>query len=132
MKLFLAWFIAVIATLGSLFFSEVMEFIPCSLCWYQRIAMYPLVLIFGVALWKGRRDVHLYAWPLSILGNLLALYHLGVQYEIIPEAASPCVQGVPCSSMYIQWLGFITIPFLSLIAFSLINLLLWKSQHEKH
>src|SRR5690606_22881454 len=82
-------------------------------------------------LWKGRRDVHLYAWPLSILGNLLALYHLGVQYEIIPEAASPCVQGVPCSSMYIHWLGFITIPFLSLIAFSLINLLLCKSQLEK-
>ena len=132
MNVFAAWITAVIATFGSLFFSEVMGFIPCSLCWYQRIAMYPLVAMLGVPLWKNRSDFKLYVYPLSIAGNLLALYHLGVQYEIIPESASPCVVGVPCSSMYIQWLGFITIPFLSFIAFTLINLLLWKTKNEKH
>lgn len=132
MSLIFSWLIALIATLGSLFFSDVMGFIPCSLCWYQRIAMYPLVLILGLAAWKNRNDVTLYAFPLSITGWLLALYHLGVQYEIIPESASPCVQGVPCSSMYINWLGFITIPFLSFTAFTLIIILLWKSHHEKH
>lgn len=132
MNLIFSWLIALIATLGSLFFSDVMGFIPCSLCWYQRIAMYPLVLILGLAAWKNRNDVTLYALPLSIIGWLLALYHLGVQYEIIPESASPCVQGIPCSSMYINWLGFITIPFLSFTAFSFIIILLWKSHHEKH
>lgn len=131
MKLLACWLISLIATLGSLFFSEIMEFVPCSLCWYQRIAMYPLVLLLGIALWKEHKDVVIYALPLSLIGTLLAIYHLGVQYEIIPETASPCVQGVPCSAMYINWLGFITIPFLSLIGFSLINFFLWKIYREK-
>lgn len=132
MKLILAWLVALVATLGSLFFSEVMEFIPCTLCWYQRIAMYPLVVILGIAAWKNRRDVLTYSLPLSIIGQLIATYHLGVQAEIIPEAASPCVQGVPCSAMYIQWLGFITIPVLSFVAFGLINIFQWKLYREKH
>lgn len=130
-SLTLSWLVAVIAMFGSLFFSEVMEFIPCSLCWYQRILMYPLTLILGIAIWKNRLDVITYSFPFSILGMLLALYHLGVQYEIIPETASPCVQGVPCSAMYINWLGFITIPLLSFIAFTLINIFHWKISREQ-
>tara|TARA_R110000868_G_scaffold103710_6_gene285456 strand:- start:2066 stop:2392 length:327 start_codon:yes stop_codon:yes gene_type:complete len=108
-----------------------MEFIPCSLCWYQRIAMYPLVIILATAMWKEIKGIATIALPLSIIGQALATYHLGVQYGIIPENASPCVQGIPCSSMYINWLGFITIPTLSFIAFSFINFFLWKSRHEK-
>lgn len=131
MKLIFAWLVSLIAMLGSLFFSDVMGFVPCTLCWYQRIAMYPLVLIFGIAVWKNRQDVLTYSFPLSIVGMLISIYHLGVQAEIIPEGASPCVQGVPCSAMYIQWFGFITIPFLSFIAFSLINLIQWKIYREK-
>ncbi|PIP90140.1 MAG: disulfide bond formation protein B [Bdellovibrionales bacterium CG11_big_fil_rev_8_21_14_0_20_38_13] len=127
----LAWLTSLVATLGSLFFSEVMEFVPCSLCWYQRIAMYPIVIILGTAMWKDIKNISTIAFPLSIIGQALSIYHLGVQYDIIPEAASPCIQGIPCSSMYIQWLGFITIPFLSFIAFALINFFLWKSDHEK-
>lgn len=126
-----AWLISLIATLGSLFFSDVMEFVPCSLCWYQRIAMYPLVIILGTALWKDIKNISTIAMPLSLIGLALSIYHLGVQYEIIPETASPCVQGIPCSAMYINWLGFITIPALSFIAFTLINFFLWKSKNEK-
>lgn len=129
--IFYAWLISLIATLGSLFFSEVMEFVPCSLCWYQRIAMYPLVIILGTALWKNVKDIYVTTMPLAIIGWALSVYHIGVQYDLIPESASPCIQGIPCSSMYINWLGFITIPILSFIAFSLINFSLWKSKNEK-
>ncbi len=129
--IFCAWLISLIATLGSLFFSEVMEFVPCSLCWYQRIAMYPLVIILATALWKNVKDIYVVTMPLSLIGWGLSIYHIGVQYDLIPESASPCIQGIPCSSMYINWLGFITIPILSFIAFSIINFTLWKSKHEK-
>lgn len=93
--------------------------------------MYPLVIILAMAMWKDIKNISTIAFPFSILGQLLSLYHIGVQREIIPEAASPCVQGIPCSSMYINWLGFITIPTLAFIAFGLINFFLWKSHHEK-
>jgi disulfide bond formation protein DsbB len=124
--LFLAWIISVIAMLGSLFFSEIMDFIPCTLCWYQRILMYPLVFIFVVGMMPYDRKVLKYSIPLVLLGWLFALYHNLIHYGIIPESASPCVQGVPCSTRYIEWLGFISIPMLSLIAFSIIAILLYK------
>lgn len=120
----LAFFIALSGTLGSLFFSEVMHFIPCSLCWYQRIFMYPLLIIFLVNLLYPDDKVFKYATPLVVIGFLISLYHNLLMYKIIPENISPCVQGVPCSVAYINWFGFITIPLLSLIAFSAILLLI--------
>lgn len=119
-----AFLIALIATLGSLFFSEVMHFIPCSLCWYQRIFMYPLVLIFLVNLLYPDDSVYKYALPIALSGFLVSIYHNLLMFKIIPESLSPCVQGVPCSVDYLNWFGFITIPLLSFTAYLAIVILL--------
>lgn len=128
---FLAWVISLVSTLGSLFFSEVMLFFPCALCWYQRIFMYPLVVLFLVPLFTGtdRRMVH-YTLPMVVMGWIFALYHNLVLYEIIPESAAPCAQGIPCSTQYINWFGFITIPMLALLAFSLMIFILLAIQRR--
>lgn len=115
--MFLAWFIAVVATAGSLFFSEVMELPPCVLCWYQRIAMYPLTLILLMGLFPLDPRALRYAWPLVTVGTLIALYHNLLYYHVLPESVSPCVQGISCTTRQIEWAGFITIPLLSLTAF---------------
>jgi len=122
--IFLCFMVASIATLGSLFFSEVMHFVPCSMCWYQRIFMYPLVLIFLVNLLYPDDKVFKYAIPLVVMGLLFSIYHNLLMFDIIPESVVPCVSGVPCSTVYINWFGFITIPFLSLIAYVTLFILL--------
>ena len=122
--LFLAWVTAFVAVLGSLFFSEIMGYVPCSLCWYQRIFMYPLVIIFSVSLFPVDQKVVKFAFPLVFLGWLFAIYHNLLQWGIIPESAAPCKSGVPCSANYIHWLGFVTIPLLSLMAFTFILIFL--------
>lgn len=122
--IFLSFIVASVATLGSLFFSEIMEFIPCSMCWYQRIFMYPLVIIFLVNMLYPDDKIVKYAMPIAFVGFAFSVYHNLLMFEIIPESIVPCVQGVPCSTEYINWLGFITIPFLSLVAYSIIIVLL--------
>ena len=124
MLLFACWMIASVSTLGSLFFSEVMGFQPCVLCWYQRIAMYPLVLILPVGMFPIDLNVIRYALPLSLAGTLLALFHLLLVAGYIPESIKPCVQGVPCNEVQIEWFGFVTIPLLSGLSFLLISALL--------
>jgi len=121
---FLSFITASIATLGSLFFSEIMEFIPCSMCWYQRIFMYPLVLIFLVNMLYPDDKIVKYAMPIVLIGWAFSIYHNLLMFDIIPESIVPCVQGVPCSTEYINWFGFITIPFLSFLAYSIILILL--------
>jgi len=123
-----AFLVSVIAMSGSLFFSEVWKLPPCVLCWYQRIAMYPLVAIFFVGLVKRDKDVHYYAYPLAIIGWLIAAYHNLLYYNIIPESNAPCVAGVSCTTKFFEWFGFITIPFLSLAGFSLILIALYCYQ----
>lgn len=132
--LYFAWFQAVISAAGSLIFSEVMGFAPCLLCWYQRIAMYPLVVILAVGIVLKDKKVSLYALPLSIIGTIIALYHNLMYYKIIPQTIAPCEIGASCFTRYIEWMGFITIPLLSLIAFMIINVLLYldlKSNNSK-
>jgi disulfide bond formation protein DsbB len=121
---FVAWLLALISTLGSLFFSEVLSYPPCVLCWYQRICMYPLVLILLVCLFKAEKNSTLYAIPLSFLGAGIALYHNLLYYKLLPESSAPCTKGISCTSVHIEWFGFITIPLLSFIAFSLISTIL--------
>lgn len=125
---YVAWFQALIATLGSLFFSEVMQLTPCLLCWYQRIMMYPLVLILtvGILLREGR--LRYYVLPLSVIGLAIAIYHNLLYYGIIPESIAPCTAGISCTTRQIEWLGFITIPLMSLTAFAVItfSMLLYK------
>jgi disulfide bond formation protein DsbB len=123
--LFASWIIAVIATGGSLFFSEIMEFPPCSMCWYQRIAMYPLVPIFLMGLFPLNTSVIRFSSPLVGIGWAIALWHNLLHWEIVPETAAPCLEGVSCSTIYLDW-GFITIPLMSLVAFTLIGILLFK------
>lgn len=127
--------IASIATLGSLFFSDVMGYMPCVLCWYQRIAMYPLVILFLVGIFQSTKSTIYFTLPLVSIGLLISTYHNLLHYGIIPEAASPCRSGVPCSTVYINWLGFITIPMLSALAFGailiILIILLKRKTHEK-
>ncbi len=122
---FVCWLIATISTLGSLFFSEIMGFPPCVLCWYQRIFVYPLVLIFSVGLFPFDKGVVKYALPLALAGWFIALYHNLLYSGIIPENIQPCSQGVSCTEPYIDLFGFLTIPMLSLLSFSTIVALLF-------
>jgi disulfide bond formation protein DsbB len=124
MGLYLAWLVSLVATLGSLWFSEVRGFVPCTLCWYQRILMYPLAIQLGIAAWRGDAGIARYALPVTTLGGLIAGYHVLVQK--IPDFgfASACRSGVPCNVAYIEWFGWVTIPVLSLSAFVLITILL--------
>ena len=123
--IFGAWLISCVSMGGSLFFSEVMEFPPCILCWYQRIAMYPLVAIFMVGLFPLSKEVFKYSAPFVALGWLIALWHNLLHLGIIKEDLSPCREGVSCSTVYINWMGFITIPLLSFVAFSLLGIILF-------
>ena len=120
-----AWLIAMVATAGSLFFSDVMGFVPCQLCWYQRIAMYPLSVILLIGILQEDRRAGVYGLALAVPGLLIALYHNLIQWEIIPKGLIPCTQGIPCGTIYINWLGFITIPFLSMMGFAVITGLLF-------
>ena len=112
--IFICWLIAAISSLGSLFFSEVMAFAPCALCWYQRIFMFPL-----------DKNVVKYALPISMVGWAFAFYHFLVYSGFIPERLQPCGEGVPCSETYIDLFGFLTIPMLSLLSFTAIIVLLF-------
>ena len=123
--LFASWLLVATATLGSLFFSEVMELPPCSLCWAQRIFMFPLAIILLVGLLPFDPGVVRYGLPLAAIGGLIALYHLLLQVGVIPESAAPCREGISCSEAQLQVLGFLSIPMLSLLVFGSVTGLLW-------
>lgn len=122
--LFAAWLIAAVATAGSLFFSQVMEFAPCELCWYQRICLFPLVVLLARGLFPLDPGVVRYALPLAGLGGLIAAYHVLVYEGVIPESLRPCARGVSCREEYIELAGFISIPLMALLAFAAITGLL--------
>jgi disulfide bond formation protein DsbB len=113
----LAWLVALVATLGSLYYSEVRHFIPCNLCWYQRIAMYPLAFVLGVAVYRGDLGVRPYALTLVVIGWLISLVH-NLEYFHLITLTSVCGAGAPCTTPYPSWLP---IPTQALIAFSLIG-----------
>ena len=133
--LYLAWIVSLIATGGSLYFSEVRLFVPCTLCWYQRVLMYPLVILLGIASYRQDKGIIFYALPLAVFGGGISLFHYLEQK--VPGFGSPelCrAGGVPCTGEYINWLGFITIPFLALTAFTLVTLVLlgiWWVQRKE-
>jgi len=128
----LLWVVSLMATLGSLFFSEVMGLPPCVLCWYQRVCMYPLVVISTVALVTRDRRGATYAWPLALGGVVVAGYHNLLYYHLIPESITPCAAGVSCTDRQIEWLGFITIPLLALASFvTVVGCLVWFQSRVK-
>lgn len=122
--LYPAWVIALVGMVGSLFFSEVMQYPPCVLCWYQRIALYPLVIILAVGIVLKDRRVKHYGLPFCIAGFMIAAYHNLLYYGVISETLSPCTQGVSCTDQQLEMLGFITIPLLSLVSFAAIGICL--------
>ncbi|KAB7704900.1 disulfide bond formation protein B [Bacillus aerolatus] len=115
-----AWGTSFISMLGSLYFSEVMKYEPCELCWYQRILMYPLVLILGLAIIKKDETAARYSLLLSAVGGGISLYHYAIQKIDFLSTSAPACGRVPCTGIYINWFGFITIPFLALTAFIII------------
>jgi disulfide bond formation protein DsbB len=126
--IFSAWLIAAVSTLGSLFFSEVMELIPCVLCWYQRIFLFPLAIILLIGLFPLDKKVVNYALPLAIIGLLFTVYHCLLFFGVIPENLQPCSQGVSCTDDNMELFGFLPIPLLSLAAFLMIIILLLKTR----
>jgi len=122
--IFSCWMLAAIATMGSLFFSEVMEIQPCVLCWYQRIFMYPLVVILLVGMFPLDRNVVRYTLPVAVIGWGISVYHYLLYSGYIPENMQPCSQGVSCTEVNLELLGFITIPMLSILSYTAIIALL--------
>ena len=122
--LFVCWLLVSGATLGSLFFSEIMELPPCSLCWVQRIFMFPLPIILLMGLFPFDANVVRYSLPLAAGGCLVALYLTLLQVGVIPESAAPCRQGVSCTDAYFDLFGFLSIPVMSLLTFACVVTLL--------
>ena len=128
--LFIAWAVSIIATFGSLYFSEIRQYEPCTLCWYQRIIMYPFTVILGIAVIKKDFQISFYSMILSGLGILTSAYHYALQKLSFLADTAPSCGRVPCTGQYINWFGFISIPFLALMAFIVIficSYILWKN-----
>jgi len=123
--IFICWLLATVGTLGSLFFSEVMGLKPCVLCWYQRIFMYPLVVIFLVGLFPLDRSVFRYALPVALIGWCFAIYHYLVYSGYIPEDLQPCSEELSCAEINLELFGLITIPMMSILSYTAIIVLLF-------
>jgi disulfide bond formation protein DsbB len=121
--LWLAWLVAAVATAGSLIYSEVVHFIPCRLCWYQRIAMYPLAIILLVGAIRREVVVRYYALPLALIGLGISIYHYVIQMYPSLEGGS-CDPTNPCSARYVEEFGFVSIPFMAGAGFIVIAVLL--------
>lgn len=119
----LAFVIALIATLGSLYYSEIAGFIPCRLCWYQRILMYPLTVVTLIGAWKRDDFLPDYVLPLSIIGMLVSGYHYLMEKGVVAASAT-CSVDVPCNITYVNYFGFITIALMAFTAFTLITLIM--------
>jgi disulfide bond formation protein DsbB len=119
----IAWLVAAVATAGSLIYSEMIHFTPCRLCWYQRIAMYPMSIILLVGAIRREAAAKFYALPLALGGLLISIWHYLVQIYPTLEGGS-CDPTNPCSARYVEVFGFISIPFMAGAGFTLIAVLL--------
>jgi disulfide bond formation protein DsbB len=121
--------VAIVATAGSLYYSEVADFPPCRLCWYQRIGMYPLAVILPIAAWRHDRQVRWYALPLAVVGGAVSIYHMVIERFPSLESSS-CEVTNPCSTIWVEKLGYLTIPTMALSGFAFIALLLALPQES--
>lgn len=124
----LSFAVALTATLGSLFFSKIVGYAPCELCWYQRIFMYPQIFLLGLALIKKERAIVDYMLVLSFFGTVISLYHNYIYYSTLAINFCSTDGGVSCTTKYFTELGYITIPLMSLTAFISIMLLQFFSK----
>lgn len=120
-SLFIAWIQALVGMVVSLYFSEILHYAPCDLCWYQRILLYPLAIILAVGILKKDHHLYSYVMPFGVLGMIVAFYHYLLQMGVIPENLAPCVSGISCKTSYFTLFGFINIPLLSFVAFAVIT-----------
>ncbi|HSF87725.1 MAG TPA: disulfide oxidoreductase [Acidimicrobiia bacterium] len=130
-ELTLAFIIAATATLGSLYLSEIAHLEPCKFCWFQRIAMYPLAVILGIAAWRKDRNIRIYATTLAVVGASIAAYHYLIQ-QFPTLSAGECSVTVPCTAAYIWEFGFVSIPWMALSAFALIILFMHVARSNDH
>lgn len=114
----IAWLVSLVATLGALFIGEVMGQMPCVTCWYQRIAMFPITLVLGIALMRSDASAWIYALPLALIGTIIAAWHSLLHAGIIPAPIVPCTASGPsCTGADQLLFGIVPIPYLSLTAF---------------
>src|SRR3954470_18546308 len=118
----LAWLVAATCMVGSLYFSEVVHLIPCRLCWYQRIGMYPLAVILAIAAVRRDVSVRIYAIPLAALGAAVSIYH--VQLERFPTQHTFCSVEAPCNIPPVEQFGFVTLAVMALCGFAAVIALL--------
>lgn len=117
--LWIAWLMALVATLGSLYYSEIAGFTPCEYCWYQRIAMYPLAIILGIAAFRRDDGIRRYGMPLAVVGGLIAAYHYTIQHFPNLDTGS-CNVFAPCTAAYVWKFDFVSIPLMALVSFGVI------------
>ncbi len=120
------WLLSVLALLVTLYLSEILHWPVCHLCWYQRICLYPQVILLGMAVYRGRQDIVPYSIALLVVGFLFALYQTLEQHIPALQSIGVCGQGPSCSTIHMQLFGFLTLPMLSCIGFLVFIGLLWK------
>jgi disulfide bond formation protein DsbB len=127
----LAFLVGLTATLGSLYYSEFAHFIPCKLCWFQRIGMYPMPIILAIAALRRDRGIWHYVIPLATIGSLISIYHY--QLERFPSQSHGfCTLEAPCTTVWVWMFHYISIPFMALSGFLLIGVLTWiAGQRER-
>lgn len=128
--LYLALVQVIVAFLGSMYFSNIAGYPPCTLCWWQRIFFFPLGIALIVGIISKDKKVYQYILPPAVIGWLISIYHNLLYYKIIPDTLAPCTTGVSCTTKYIEFFGFVTIPFLSFAAFSVIIMLMFE--YKRH
>ena len=127
-----SFLVALTATLGSLFYSEIAGYEPCKLCWFQRIFMYPQAILLGLAWLKKDHSIILYSLALSVIGALIAGYHYLLQIGLVPSVNCSAVgYSISCSKRFVMQFGYITIPIMSLTAFLLIIIFMAILKKEK-
>lgn len=109
--------VAGVSTLASLYFSEVADYVPCRLCWYQRIAMYPIALIALVALVRRDRGARFYTVPLAAIGVAISTYHYLIERGVVADSESCSLFGPPCAAVWFERFGFVTLAFMALCGF---------------
>lgn len=123
--LYFAWMLALLSTAGSFFFSLVLKLPPCDLCWYQRIFMFPLVFILGAGFLLKDHKIHIYALPLILVGWLISVYHNLLYYKFITPTITPCTSGISCTERQLDLFGFLSIPLMSFLSFSVLFILMF-------
>lgn len=127
----LAFTVALVSTLGSLTYSDILGYEPCKLCWFQRIFMYPQIFLLGIALYRREKTIIPYALLLAVFGEIIALYHYIIQLGFLPAPCTVSGYSVSCAKKFILQFGYITIPLMAFTAFVMIIFFLMLSKRSQ-